>query len=490
MMNRAAVNFGGYGTTLLSQATAPSQFSAYPNALPTASSRAQGLADQAEAGTLSNIVPLSYNYANPAFVTNPNSWVWGAVASGQGVNVGGEGNIFFANSKGGSPGYTSDGTGVPGPGAQTAAQFQAQYGAANTAQDAAQDAPDTPSPYTGPGYTQPGQGYSMPGQNFNQPNMAFDNVAPAGSTPGDTGGVGQSSQTFQTQYGAANAAQDAAQDAPDTSGSTYTLGSAPTGGAAQGVGVNGTAYDAQGNYVGYVSSADTYVPNNASTPNMAADNVAPAGSTPGDTGGMGQASQTAGGDYPSGVSGGLGPDYFSGGNPSADPSGAAQAPTNQAPPTGDILGFNDPSQTFTMPQSVDTPNVEASQAQSDQASGDQTVPQAVDKGATVEAKAIAAAATANAKATTTSATAQDKTMSAIAQQAVKSAQSIATQQAGSAKEQTASNQAASQTMLSQVKDLFVRAFLGFGGLVLIAAAVWFFAGRPAPPTVALPKLPK
>ncbi len=33
IMNRAAVNFGGHGTTWIAQATAPEQFSAYPNAL-------------------------------------------------------------------------------------------------------------------------------------------------------------------------------------------------------------------------------------------------------------------------------------------------------------------------------------------------------------------------------------------------------------------------------------------------------------------------
>jgi hypothetical protein len=525
IMNRAAVNFGGYGTTLLAQATAPSQFTAYPNNLPIATAQANSLADQADAGTLANIVPDSLNYANPtAPGIGPNSWVWGAQASGQGVNVGGDGNIFWANSKGGSPGYVDPTTGAPGGGAQTAAQFQAEYGTANAAQDAAQDAPSLDQ-----SYLQPGQGVSMPGQNFNQPNLALDNVAPAGYAPGDTGGMGQYSQSLQTP-----------------SDSTYTPGSAPTGGP-QGVGVNGTAYDANGNYVGYVSSADTYVPNNASTPaapsapsapasvggfttpsqdmgpydtaqNQAAgldlnvpgagtnpnafdnpgagttgpDNVAPAGSTPGDTGGMAQASQAAGGDYPSGVAGGLGPNYYSGGSSAPDtsgggsssapdPSAAAQAPTNQAPASGDILGFNDPSQTYTMPDAVNTPAVEASTAQGGNASGDQTVPQAIDKQASVESTAIASAATAQSKAITSAQTSADKSASSLAQQAIKSAQSIASGQQASSKEQTASNQAASQTMLSQVKDLFVRFFLGAGGLVLIAAAVWYFAGRPTPP---------
>jgi vacuolar-type H+-ATPase subunit H len=134
-----------------------------------------------------------------------------------------------------------------------------------------------------------------------------------------------------------------------------------------------------------------------------------------------------------------------------------------------------------MPDAVNTPAVEASTAQGGNASGDQTVPQAIDKQASVESTAIASAATAQSKAITSAQTSADKSASSLAQQAIKSAQSIASGQQASSKEQTASNQAASQTMLSQVKDLFVRFFLGAGGLVLIAAAVWYFAGRPTPP---------
>jgi hypothetical protein len=106
MQNRAAVNFGGYGTTIEAQATAPLQFSAYPNALGASSSTTEGMVSAAQGGTLGNIVPNSLNYANPSIMnpaTTPNSWVWGAQASGQGVQIGG--NTFWANSKGGSPGY-------------------------------------------------------------------------------------------------------------------------------------------------------------------------------------------------------------------------------------------------------------------------------------------------------------------------------------------------------------------------------------------------
>ena len=58
---------------------------------------------------------------------------------------------------------------------------------------------------------------------------------------------------------------------------------------------------------------------------------------PGDNSGSGS-------DYPSGVPGGLGPDYFSGGQPSGDPTSAASDPNSslvQAAPgrLGDILGY-------------------------------------------------------------------------------------------------------------------------------------------------------
>ena len=106
IQNRAAVNFGGYGTSLEQQATAFQQFSAYPNALGQSSASTENLVSQAQNGTLGNIVPNSLNYANPSIMSQssqPNSWVWSAQASGQGVQIGG--NTFWANSKGGSPGY-------------------------------------------------------------------------------------------------------------------------------------------------------------------------------------------------------------------------------------------------------------------------------------------------------------------------------------------------------------------------------------------------
>lgn len=100
MQNRAAVNFGGYGTSVFDQAIAPKQFSAYPNALQTPSDYSMALAaDANNPGDYQNLVPNSLNYANPVAVTNPNSWVWGAVNSGQGVKIGG--NTFWANSQGG-----------------------------------------------------------------------------------------------------------------------------------------------------------------------------------------------------------------------------------------------------------------------------------------------------------------------------------------------------------------------------------------------------
>jgi hypothetical protein len=131
-----------------------------------------------------------------------------------------------------------------------------------------------------------------------------DGVGTIGSTPVTNGGLFAPLGTSIAET-------------PAPSGSTYTLGAAPTGGEPQGVGVNGTAYDAQGNYVGYVSSADTYVPNNASTPATPAAPSAPD-----------QASITAMPDnsgYPSGVPGGLQSDYYNGGG------GQAQGSAPNAP---------------------------------------------------------------------------------------------------------------------------------------------------------------
>jgi Cell Wall Hydrolase len=65
LMNRAAINFGGYGTTLLDQATAYKQFSAYPNALGSPTANTEAMVAAAQNGTLGNIVPDSLNYANP-----------------------------------------------------------------------------------------------------------------------------------------------------------------------------------------------------------------------------------------------------------------------------------------------------------------------------------------------------------------------------------------------------------------------------------------
>jgi hypothetical protein len=118
---------------------------------------------------------------------------------------------------------------------------------------------------------------------------------------------------------------------------------------------------------------------------------------PGDNSGSGS-------DYPSGVPGGLGPDYFSGGQPSGDPTSAASDPNSSlvqaAPgPLGDILGYQAPSQVFTLPDTAKA----AGKATSDTATGDMTIPQAIDRQATAQAKATADAATQ-----------QDKTAAALA----------------------------------------------------------------------------
>ena len=105
IMNRAAQDWGGYGKTWIAQATAPLQFSAYPNALGKPTSYTLELVQAAIDGTLGNIVPLAVNYANPTIgATAKVSWVAEAVAKGMGVNVGGEGNVFWGPN-GSSPGY-------------------------------------------------------------------------------------------------------------------------------------------------------------------------------------------------------------------------------------------------------------------------------------------------------------------------------------------------------------------------------------------------
>lgn len=108
IMNRAKANFSGFGPTWIQQATAPNQFSAYPNALGPEDATTEAMIQAAIAGELGNIVPLSFNYANPSIMnraSTPNSWVWKALATGEGVDIGG--NIFWANDQGGSPGYDS-----------------------------------------------------------------------------------------------------------------------------------------------------------------------------------------------------------------------------------------------------------------------------------------------------------------------------------------------------------------------------------------------
>ena len=101
MMNRAAVNFSGFGTTWISQATAAKQFSAYPDALGKPTADTYAMIAAAIDGKLGNIVPKALNYANPR-LTNA-TWVQQANATGLGVDIGG--NVFWADDKGGSPGY-------------------------------------------------------------------------------------------------------------------------------------------------------------------------------------------------------------------------------------------------------------------------------------------------------------------------------------------------------------------------------------------------
>jgi len=101
IMNRAATNYGNHGTTWIAQATAPQQFSAYPNALGKPTSDIYAMILAAIDGELGNIVPKALNYANPSLTSA--EWVKEANATGLGVNIGG--NVFWADDKGGSPGY-------------------------------------------------------------------------------------------------------------------------------------------------------------------------------------------------------------------------------------------------------------------------------------------------------------------------------------------------------------------------------------------------
>jgi len=80
--NRAQSNYGGYGNDPFAQATAPSQFSAYPNNLQTPSANALNLAQALESGNLS-----SYgDTGNARFYNAPNTNP--AYASGAGNNYG------------------------------------------------------------------------------------------------------------------------------------------------------------------------------------------------------------------------------------------------------------------------------------------------------------------------------------------------------------------------------------------------------------------
>lgn len=106
IMNRARTNFGGFGPTWFAQATAPRQFSCYPSALGPEDATTEAMILAAESGQVGNIVPLSFNYANPSIMNRaatPDSWVWKALAAGGGVEIGG--NTFWASDQGGSPGY-------------------------------------------------------------------------------------------------------------------------------------------------------------------------------------------------------------------------------------------------------------------------------------------------------------------------------------------------------------------------------------------------
>lgn len=92
IFNRSNLNFNGYGSTPLAQATAASQFSAYPNALGTPTAYQQQLADAAENGTLSQYG----NTGNALFYNGPGGSSYNAYNSVPGSSYG-QGSNAYSN---------------------------------------------------------------------------------------------------------------------------------------------------------------------------------------------------------------------------------------------------------------------------------------------------------------------------------------------------------------------------------------------------------
>ena len=88
--NRASVNLGGYGSDAFSQATAPSQFSAYPNALGTPNAYQLSLAEAAQNGTLSDYG----NTGNALYYNGAGGSSYNTYASASGSGYGSGSNVY------------------------------------------------------------------------------------------------------------------------------------------------------------------------------------------------------------------------------------------------------------------------------------------------------------------------------------------------------------------------------------------------------------
>ncbi len=94
MANRAASNYGGYGSDIMSQALAPNQFQGQSTPSAGAIAAAQSILD----GSNPNVAGNAMFYAAPGSTAG---WAVNALNSGNGITIGG--NTFFADTNGTTP---------------------------------------------------------------------------------------------------------------------------------------------------------------------------------------------------------------------------------------------------------------------------------------------------------------------------------------------------------------------------------------------------
>ena len=104
LTNRAAANYGGYGSDILSQALAPNQFQGQSTPSSGAIAAAQGILS----GNNPNVVGNAMFYAAPGSTAQ---WAVNALGLGKGITIGG--NTFFADTSGATP--TGAPSSLPGP---------------------------------------------------------------------------------------------------------------------------------------------------------------------------------------------------------------------------------------------------------------------------------------------------------------------------------------------------------------------------------------